>query len=72
MNRKEIVSYSGRVWRLLINNSKWSISELKRRSGLNDSELGAALGWLAHENVIDFDQSKEEIQVSMNVNVYIG
>lgn len=72
MNKKEIGLYAGKVWRLLADNSRWSYNELKKKSGLNDSELGAALGWLARENKIDFDQDGEEIRVFMYVNVYIG
>lgn len=72
MNKKEIGLYAGKVWRLLVDNSRWTFTDLKRRSGLNDSELGAALGWLACEDKIDFDQDGEEIQVSMYVNVFIG
>lgn len=72
MDKKEIGLYAGRVWRLLIDNSRWTYTELKRGSGLNDSELGAALGWLAHENKIEFDQDGDGIYVSMYVNVYIG
>ena len=72
MDKNEIGLYAGKVWRLLIDNSRWTFTDLKRRSGLNDSELGAALGWLAHENKIDFDHDDEGIHVSMYVNVYIG
>lgn len=72
MNKNEIRLYAGKVWRLLIDNSRWTFNELQKRSGLNDSELGAALGWLAHENKIDFDYDEDGIHVSMYVNVYIG
>lgn len=72
MNTKEIRTYAGKVWKLLVDNSKWTFTELQRRSGLNDTELGAALGWLAHENKIEFDQRSEEIHISVSVNVYIG
>jgi hypothetical protein len=72
MNKKEIGLYASKVWHLLVDNSKWSYTDLKRRSELNDSQLGAALGWLAHENKIDIDQDDESIYVSMYINVYIG
>ncbi len=45
---------------------------LKRKSGLKDKELGAALGWLSRENKIEFDQCDEELYVYLCVNVYIG
>ncbi len=44
MNRNEIGVNAGKVWQLLSNNEKWSYGLLKRKSGLKDKELGAALG----------------------------
>ena len=40
---------------MVSNNEKWSYGLLKRKSGLKDKELGAALGWLSRENKIEFD-----------------
>ena len=42
------------------------------KSGLKDKELGAALGWLAREDKIEFEQEEEELYVYLCVNVYIG
>ena len=69
--------YASKVWLLLMDNSRWTYAELKKRSGLNDCHLGAAIGWLAHENKIELDQighepGEENIRVSTHVNVYIG
>lgn len=72
MNKSEIGAYAVKVWRLLVDNSRWSYKELKKQSGLRDKELGAALGWLAHENRIEFEQDDEELYVYLCVNVYIG
>ena len=44
MNRSEIGVNAGKVWQLLSNNEKWGYGLLKRKSGLKDKELGAALG----------------------------
>ena len=60
MNRNEIGVNAGKVWQLLSNNEKWSYGLLKRKSGLKDKELGAALGWLSRESKIEFDQCDEE------------
>ena len=43
MNKNEIGVNAGKVWQLLSNNEKWSYGLLKRKSGLKDKELGAAL-----------------------------
>ena len=63
MNRNEIGVNAGKVWQLLSNNEKWSYGLLKRKSGLKDKELGAALGWLSRESKIEFDQCDEELYV---------
>ena len=67
-----IIEAIKQVWQLLSNNEKWSYGLLKRKSGLKDKELGAALGWLSRENKIEFDQCDEELYVYLCVNVYIG
>lgn len=54
------------------NYAKWSYGTLKRKSGLKDKELGAAIGWLARENKIELYQEDDELYVSLGVNVYIG
>ena len=68
MDKMEIGLNAGKVWQLLSNNDKWSYGSLKRKSGLKDKELGAALGWLARE----FEQQEDELYVFLCVNVYIG
>ena len=45
---------------------------MKRKSGLKDKELGAAIGWLAREDKIEIYQEEDELYVSLGVNVYIG
>lgn len=72
MDRNEIGLNAGKVWQLLSNNEKWGYGTLKRKSGLKDKELSAALGWLSRENKIEFDQCDEELYVYLCVNVYIG
>lgn len=72
MDKMEIGVCAQKVWQLLVDNCKWSYSDLKKRSGLRDKELGAALGWLAHENKVQFDQTCDELYVYTCINVYIG
>ncbi len=72
MDKKEIGENAGRVWQLLSDNAKWSYGSLKRKSGLKDKDLGAALGWLARENKIEFEQEEEELYLYLCVNVFIG
>ena len=63
---------AGKVWQLLSDYTRWSYGSLKRKSGLKDKELGAALGWLAREDKIEIHQEEDELYVSLGVNVYIG
>ena len=72
MDKMEIGLIAGKVWQLLSINDKWSYGSLKRKSGLKDKELGAALGWLAREDKIEFEQQEDELYVFLCVNVYIG
>ena len=72
MDKNEIGLNAGKVWQLLSNNDKWSYGNLKKKSGLKDKDLGAALGWLAREDKIEFEQEEEELYVYLCVNVYIG
>lgn len=55
MNKSDIGLNAGKIWRLLSNYAKWDYGTLKRKSGLKDKELGAALGWLACEDKIRID-----------------
>ena len=72
MNKSEIGLNAGRVWQLLSDYAKWSYGALKRKSGLKDKELGAAIGWLAREDKIVLSQEEDELYISLGVNVYIG
>lgn len=72
MDRNDIGLNAGKVWQLLSNNEKWSYGTLKRKSGLKDKELGAAIGWLAREGKIEFDEGEEDLYMYLCINVYIG
>lgn len=72
MDKHEIGLNAGEVWQLLSDNEKWSYDRLKRKSKLKDIELGAALGWLARENKIEFEQTEDDGYCYLCVNVYIG
>lgn len=72
MNKSDIGLNAGKIWRLLSNYAKWDYVTLKRKSGLKDKELGAALGWLACEDKIVLHQEDGELYIFLGVNVYIG
>ena len=66
MDKHIIGENAGRVWRLLSSDEqrRWEYSEIKDILGLNDAELGSAIGWLAREDKIQFElehhNSKDE------------
>lgn len=72
MNKTEIGLNAGKIWQILSDNARWSYSSLKRKSGLKDKELGAAIGWLAREDKIELHEVDDELYISLGVNVYIG
>ena len=73
MNKFQIGTNAGVVWRLLNDNKPWSYCQLKKASGLSDRDLNAAIGWLARENKIDFDCERDDGDCFfLSVNIFIG
>lgn len=72
MDKHQIGLNAGKVWRLLNDNKRWNYCDLKKASELSDRDLNAAIGWLARENKIDFEQAQEDDCMFLSVNVYIG
>ena len=46
---------------------RWEYSEIKDILGLNDAELGSAIGWLAREDKIQFEDEKAYLYLMLNV-----
>ena len=72
MNKNQIGTNAGIVWKLLSDNAHWEYDKLKHASGLSDRDLNAAIGWLAREDKIDFDIDEQHDRLFLHVNVYIG
>jgi len=72
MDKTAIRLNATKIWKLLSNNTRWAYEELRKESGLNDTELGAAIGWLACQNKIDFERKSNQLLFFLNVNVFIG
>lgn len=53
------------------NQQSWSYQDLKERSGLEEKELWAAIGWLARENKIEFDNDAQGQRIYLNFNPYL-
>lgn len=48
----------------------WTFQELKEQIELSDAELWTAIGWLARENQIEFDNSGEEERIYLNQSYF--
>lgn len=75
MNIQSIGESAGIVWKVLHgDNRKWEYQELKQATGLRDRELNSAIGWLAREGKIQFDESlnKDKQSLYIELSLYIG
>lgn len=73
MNKQRIGENANRVWNLLgTTNGKWSYADLKSETGLCDRDLNAALGWLAHDGKVEFEQCGSHEFFYVFMNTYIG
>lgn len=55
MDKKQIGSNAGNLWRLLSDGRKWNYESLKETLCMNDMELCAAIGWLSREEKIQVE-----------------
>jgi len=69
---------AGKVWKYLYGSAqhRCEFFEIKEGTGLSDTELAAAMGWLARENKIQIDCEQRDNQgnklyVYLMLNVYI-
>ena len=75
MNIQKIGENAGIVWRLLNgNNRAWEFSEIQESTGLSGRDLNTAIGWLAREDKVQFEEHKEgeEDRIYIALNYYIG
>ncbi|MDR1516817.1 MAG: winged helix-turn-helix domain-containing protein [Dysgonamonadaceae bacterium] len=63
---EKIGSNAGKVWSLLDETGRQEVKELKKASKLSDKDLYAALGWLAREGKVLFEEVEKELFVSLN------
>jgi hypothetical protein len=56
---------AGKVWHILQNGGEMSTTQLKKATGADDKTLLMALGWLAREDKLSFNQNKTTLKVSL-------
>ena len=69
---------AGILWRFLSTDAhkRWEIAEVKKGTGMDDMELASAIGWLAHEDKIQFElqhpngKDKKAYIYHLMLNVY--
>lgn len=54
---------AGIIWGILSQHGEVPLSELKKTTKLNDRDLFLALGWLAREGKVGFDQKDQRVSV---------
>lgn len=59
MNKQIIGTNAGIIWRLLDNHRKWTLADLKQASGMSEADFYAAIGWLAREDKIQFQNNND-------------
>lgn len=63
MNTDTIGSWAGLVWTALNEADVLGSKQIKKMTKLKDKELYAALGWLARENKITFEESGDDKEI---------
>ncbi len=63
MNTDTIGTWAGLVWTALNEADVLGSKQIKKMTKLKDKELYAALGWLARENKIAFEESGDDKEI---------
>ena len=63
MNTDTIGAWAGLVWNALNEADVLGMKQLKKITKLKEKEVCAALGWLARENKVEFDESDDDKEV---------
>ena len=56
MDKEQIGNLAGIVWRTLNEKGKLSFEDLQRETMLDSESVSTAIGWLAREDKINFDE----------------
>jgi len=64
--KEKIGSDAGFVWKVLDAQGMKSVKELKKATKLVDKEIYAAIGWLAREEKLVFDQEEDDLYLSLS------
>ena len=60
MNTETICRNAIRLWQMMNDGNTWNYRQLRQKSQLPDRDINAALGWLAREGKVAFEESAED------------
>lgn len=63
--KMEIGETAGEVWRLLESEGSLTLAQIKKKVGAKPGHAEYALGWLAREDKIEFEQDKRACRVTL-------
>ncbi|MFT3992897.1 MAG: winged helix-turn-helix domain-containing protein [Dysgonomonas sp.] len=63
--KEKIGTNAGVIWAYLDAEGKKTLKEIKKASKLTEKDMYAALGWLAREGKIAFNELKDDIEVAL-------
>lgn len=63
--KEKIGTNAGVVWSYLDTSGKKPIKTIKKDCKLTDKDLYAALGWLAREGKIAFNELKDDVEIAL-------
>lgn len=63
--KEKIGTDAGLLWKTLEEMGTLEVKELKKVVKLTDKDLYAAIGWLAREGKLEFDQKDKELYLSL-------
>lgn len=63
--KEKIGNDAGRIWKILDENGSKGVKELKKLAKMTDKDVYAAIGWLAREEKLAFDQLEDDLHLSL-------
>lgn len=65
MSTENIGINAGAVWNVLNEKGEMDVKALKKSTKLSEKDLNMALGWLAREGKIEFNETEENLLVHL-------
>jgi hypothetical protein len=63
--KEKIGNDAGRIWKILDEKGSKGVKELKKLAKLTDKDVYAAIGWLAREEKLTFNQQEDDLHVAL-------